>query len=57
MEGCEKVGSKQIIVLDPSWSTERWFLAGVTEFPDIEAVQKCGDYFAELGTPSTSSST
>ena len=48
VKGHEKVGAKPVIVLDAHWSTERWFFAGVTEFPDIEAVQKWGDYLAEL---------
>ena len=48
MEGIEKIGAKMVIILDTHWSTERWFFAGVTEFPDIEAVQKWGDFLAEL---------
>ena len=48
MEGLERIGAKSIVRLDPFWSTERWFGAGVTEFPDIEAVQKWGDLLAEL---------
>ena len=45
----EKVGSKQIIILDPFWSTERWFSAGVTEFPDIEALQEYERLLQEMG--------
>ena len=40
MDAHDKAGSKQIISLDPFWSTERWWLAGVVEFPDIDALQK-----------------
>ena len=36
----EKVGEKPIIMLDTYWSTEHWHMAGVTEFPDLDALQK-----------------
>ena len=36
-EDLEKVGGKRLIACTPTWSTERWLLFGVEEFPDIEA--------------------
>ena len=36
-EDLEKVGGKRWITCTPTWSTERWLLFGVEEFPDIEA--------------------
>ena len=49
MEAHDKVGSKIIILLDPSWSTERWFFAGVVEFPDIDALQKYERLLMDIG--------
>ena len=43
IEDIEKFG-KSVLMCTPTWSTERWYLFGVDEYPDIEAVQK----FTEL---------
>jgi len=40
MDAHEKAGTKRIISLDPFWSTERWWLAGVVEFSDIDALHE-----------------
>ena len=39
-EAHEKVGGKRPILCDSSWSSDQWSVAGVEEFPNIEAVQK-----------------
>ncbi|NOZ28121.1 MAG: hypothetical protein GXP39_08735 [Chloroflexi bacterium] len=39
-EALQRVGGKTIVTLNPLWSNERWALAGVEEFPDIDAVYK-----------------
>jgi hypothetical protein len=44
-EALKKVGAKRLILCDSSWSSDRWAVAGVEEFPNIEAVQK---YMAAL---------
>ena len=49
VEAHDKVGSKSMIALDPFWSTERWFFAGVTEFPDIDALQEYERLLQEIG--------
>jgi len=36
MEDIEKFG-KSVLMCTPTWSTERWYLFGVDEYPDIEA--------------------
>jgi hypothetical protein len=41
----EKVGGKRPILCDSSWSSDQWLVAGVEEFPNIEAVQ---NYMAAL---------
>jgi hypothetical protein len=35
----EKAGAKRSILCDSSWSSDQWLVAGVEEFPDLEAVQ------------------
>ena len=40
LEDIEKAGGKSVLMCSPTWSTERWWLFGVDEYPDIEAVQK-----------------
>ena len=40
VEDIEKAGGKSLLMCSPTWSTERWWLFGVDEYPDIEAVQK-----------------
>jgi len=44
----DKVGGKMIILCTPAWSAEQWAAFGVTEFPDIEAVQKSVELFNEI---------
>ena len=40
LEDIEKAGGKSVLICDPTWSTERWWLFGIDEYPDIEAVQR-----------------
>ena len=44
-EALEKVGAKRVILCDTNWSSDQWAVAGVEEFPNIEAVQ---NYIAAL---------
>jgi hypothetical protein len=44
-EALETVGGKRPILCDSSWSSDQWLVAGVEEFPNIEAVQ---NYMAAL---------
>ena len=44
-EALEKVGGKRPIICDTSWSSDQWLIAGIEEFPNIEAVQ---NYMAAL---------
>ena len=44
----QEVGAKPIVMCTPTWSAEQWMLFGVTEFPDIEAVQKSVELFNEM---------
>jgi hypothetical protein len=39
-EAREKVGAKPILLCESRWSSEKYIGFGVTEFPDMEAVQK-----------------
>jgi hypothetical protein len=41
----ENVGGKRPILCNASWSSDQWSVAGLEEFPNIEAVQK---YMAAL---------
>jgi hypothetical protein len=45
----QKVGAKTIVMCTSAWSAEQWMIFGVTEFPDIEAVQKSVELFYEIG--------
>ena len=38
-ESLEKVGGKRPVICDSSWASDQWSIAGVEEFPNIEAVQ------------------
>jgi len=40
LKDIEKVGGKSVLICTPTWSTERWWLFGVDQYPDIEAVQQ-----------------
>ena len=46
IEDIEKFG-KSVLMCPPTWSTERWYLFGVDEYPDIEAVQKFTEILIE----------
>lgn len=48
-EAHEKVGAKTLVALNTAWSVEQWAWCGVTEFPDIGAVQKHVGLLQELG--------
>ncbi len=39
VEDIEKVGGKSVLMCSPTWSAEQWWLFGVDEYPNIEAVQ------------------
>ena len=41
----ENVGGKRPLLCNASWSSDQWSVAGMEEFPNIEAVQK---YMAAL---------
>jgi rubrerythrin len=45
----KKVGAKPVMTCTPAWSAEQWAVFGMTEFPDIEAVQKSVALFSEIG--------
>jgi hypothetical protein len=47
VEDIEKAGGKSVLMCNPTWSTERWWLFGIDEFPDIEAVQKLTELLVE----------
>ena len=47
-EALEKVGGKRPIICDLSWSSDKWSIAGVEEFPNIEAVQNFTAALTEL---------
>ena len=47
-ESLEKVGGKRPIICDSSWSSDQWSIAGVEEFPNIEAVQSFTATLTEL---------
>jgi hypothetical protein len=44
-EALAKVGGKRPFLLNTGWSSDQWPVAGLEEFPNIEAVQK---YMADL---------
>ncbi|GAI48969.1 unnamed protein product [marine sediment metagenome] len=48
MESLEKIGVKNVVFCDSSWSSEQWAFFGVEEYPDIEAVQKHAEDLTEL---------
>ncbi len=48
IEARAKVGGKEVITCDPSWSTNPWTVFGVDEYPDIEATQKIAKRLDEL---------
>ena len=44
----QQVGAKGVITCTPAWSAEQWSIFGVTEFPDVEAVQRSVELFYEI---------
>jgi hypothetical protein len=44
----DQVGAKTIVMCTPTWSAEQWMLFGVTEFPDVDAVQRSVELFLEI---------
>jgi hypothetical protein len=47
-EALSTAGGKELVICDAAWSTERWPLFGVEEFPDLEAVQRHEQLLADL---------
>ena len=47
-ENMEQLGGKVTIICDCAWSTEEWQFWVVTEFPNIEALQKHTAFLMEL---------
>ena len=47
-EASAKVGGKNIILCDSSWSSEEWEFFGVDVFPNMEAVQKHSELLMAL---------
>ena len=39
-EAFKKVGGKNMVMCDSSWSSEKWHFWGVEEYPSMEAVQE-----------------
>jgi hypothetical protein len=46
-----QVGGKSIILCDSSWTSEKWPVFGVEEYPTIEAVQAHSKLLTELNWP------
>lgn len=44
-------GGRRLILGDASWSSDQWHVAGVEEFPSIEAVQQFTAALHELNWP------
>jgi hypothetical protein len=42
------VGGRELVICDAAWSSERWPIFGVEEFPDIEAVQRHEQMLTDL---------
>lgn len=38
-QALQEVGGKRVLLCSTNWSSEQWSIAGVEEFPNIEAVQ------------------
>jgi hypothetical protein len=38
-EALEKAGGKRLMMCGTNWSSDQWSIAGMEEFPNIEAVQ------------------
>jgi hypothetical protein len=48
MQAHEQVGAKVVIGVDVNWSTEQWQNSGVTEFPDVGALQEYSQLLREV---------
>ena len=48
-EALKIVGGKTVLMCTPVWSTEKWILCGVEEFPDTEAVQNYAMLLFQMG--------
>ena len=48
MEAHEQAGAKVLIGVDVNWSTEQWQNSGVTEFRDVDALQKFSRLLREM---------
>ena len=48
-EDLEKVGGKTIVLADCAWSSEKYLIFAVEEYPDIEAEQKHAKFISEMG--------
>lgn len=48
-EALKAVGGKRLLMCSPVWSTEKWLLCGVEEFPNAEAVQNYAMLLYQLG--------
>ena len=44
----ERIGAKQVLVCNSSWSSEKWLFWGVEEFPNMEAVEEYTRCLVEL---------
>ena len=49
VEAFKALGINIIVLCDTGWSSEEWDFCGVTEFPDIEAVQQLRQLQEEWG--------
>lgn len=44
----ERIGAKQVLVCNSSWSSEKWLFWGVEEFPSLEALEEYTRSLVEL---------
>ncbi len=47
-EGRAKVGGKNVIMCNSSWSSDHYLYFGVEEFPDLESVQHYHAFLGEI---------
>ena len=43
-----RLGAKQLMICDSSWSSEKWSFWGVEEYPSLEALQEYTSCLVEL---------
>ena len=48
MDALNTVGGRELVICDAAWSSERWPIFGVEEFPDLEAVQRHEQMLTDL---------